>query len=278
MSERIFARTGVGTLAVDVRGCGAPVVLWHSLFADERSWQRLLPLLSLDRRLIVISGPGHGASDDPGTRYDLAACADAATEVLGHLGVAEPVDWVGNAWGGHVGVRFATSHAHLIRSLVTISSPIQALSHGERFQMTSLLVAYRVIGPARFIVDAVVEAMLAPATRLRDPEAVELLRASVSNADRKRLVNAVRSISLGREDLAPLLPRIEVPTLMITGADDRGWTPAQQDAAIAHVPDGRAAVTPNAAYLAPLEQPREIADLLAAFWIAVGAAPDGATR
>lgn len=278
MSERIFTRTGVGTLAVDVQGHGAPVVLWHSLFADERSWQRLLPLLPLDRRLIVVGGPGHGASDDPGRRYDLAACAHAATEVLDHLGVAEPVDWVGNAWGGHVGVRFATSHADRIRSLVTISAPIQALNSGERLQMRSLLAAYRVIGPSGFIVDAVVEAMLAPATRSRDPEAVELLRTSITKADRKRLVNAVRSISLGREDLAPLLPRIEVPTLMITGADDRGWTPAQQDAAIAHVPDGRAAVTPDAAYLAPLEQPRAIADLLVGFWATLGAAPDGATR
>ena len=27
---------------------------------------------------------------------------------LDRLGLTEPVDWVGNAWGGHVGIRFAT--------------------------------------------------------------------------------------------------------------------------------------------------------------------------
>lgn len=278
MSERIFAQTNVGRLAVDLHGQGSPVVFWQSLFVDERSWQRLLPLLPGGRRFVVITGPGHGASGDGGRRYNLTACAQSATEVLGEVGIAEPVDWVGNAWGGHVGVRLATSYPDRIRSLVTISAPIQALTAGERFRMSSMLLAHRFLGPARFIVDAVVDTMLAPATRSHDPEAVVLLRESVTEADRGLLRNAVKSISLGREDLAPLLPRIGVPTLMATGADDEGWTPAQQEAAIATVPGGRAAVVPNAAYLAPLEQPAAVADLLADFWAAVDAAVEGAKQ
>jgi pimeloyl-ACP methyl ester carboxylesterase len=127
----------------------------------------------------------------------------------------------------------------------------------------------------RFIVDAVVETMLAPATRAHDPEAVGLLRESVTNADRGLLRNAVQSISLGREDLTPLLPHIDVPTLMITGVDDKGWTPAQQEASIATVRDGRAAVVPDAAYLAPLERPAAVADLLAHFWAGIDAEMEG---
>jgi hypothetical protein len=46
-------------------------VLWPSLFMDERSWDRLLPTLTQDRRLVIINGPGHGASGDPGRRYSL---------------------------------------------------------------------------------------------------------------------------------------------------------------------------------------------------------------
>lgn len=277
MSERILAQTNVGRLAVDLLGRGSPVVFWQSLFVDERSWHRLLPLLPQDRRLVVITGPGHGASGDGGRLYNLAECAQAATEVLDKVGIAEPVDWVGNAWGGHVGVRFATSHADRIRSLVTISAPIQALNGHERFQMSSMLLAHRFIGPVRFIVDAVVETLLAPTTRSHDPEAVTLLRESVISADRRLLRNAVKSISLGREDLSPLLPRIDVPTLMITGADDKGWTPDQQEAAIATVSDGRSAVVSDAAYLAPLEQPAAIADLLTRFWSGVDAALEGVT-
>ena len=269
MSEPVFVTTTVGRLAVTTLGAGAPAVLWHSLFVDERSWQRVTGELSRDRTLIMITGPGHGRSSDPGRRYSLEECADAGAEVLLALDVSEPVDWVGNAWGGHVGVRFATAHPRRTRSLVTIGSPVQALTVGERVRTQVLLQAHRLFGPARFITDAVVDTMLAPATRAQDPEAVDLVRGSFVGADRRRLRNAVASISLQREDLASLLPGICVPTLMITGEQHSGWTPAQAAAVVKAVPDGRAAVVENAAYLVPLEQPAAVVGLVREFWSSV---------
>ncbi len=275
MRQRVFVETRVGRLAVDQAGsdAGSPAaLLWQSLFMDERSWQRLLPLLPQDRRYVVVTGPGHGASGDPGRRYTLAACADAAAEVLDTLGITEPVDWVGNAWGGHVGVVYAVARPARIRSLVTICSPIQQLSRAERWQTRSLLLAHRLVGPAGFIVDAVSEAMLSPASRKDDPEALALVRDSVRSADPRMLRNAVSSISLHREGLASLLPLLGAPTLMITGGDDRGWTPEQLHAAVHDVPDGQAAVVPGAAYLAPFEQPASVARLVDGFWASLEAA------
>ena len=107
MVERHTIETRVGPLAVRVVGDGPTAVLWPSLFMDERSWERLVPTLSGDRRLVVVNGPGHGASGDPGRRYSLRDCAAAAGQVLDRLEVGGAVDWVGNAWGGHVGLRFA---------------------------------------------------------------------------------------------------------------------------------------------------------------------------
>ena len=50
--------TNVGSLAVRERGEGRPAVLWHSLFIDERSWERVEEDLSAERRLVLITGPG----------------------------------------------------------------------------------------------------------------------------------------------------------------------------------------------------------------------------
>ena len=266
MFEPTFVDTVVGRLAVTTSGMGAPAVLWHSLFVDERSWQRVTAELAVDRRLIVITGPGHGRSSDLGRRYSLGECARSAAQVLDSLGVAEPVDWVGNAWGGHVGVRFATQHPRRVRSLVTLGTPVQALSTSERAQMRVLLAAHRILGPAGFITDGVVEALLSAATRAGDSEAVGLVRDCFVQADRRRLRNAVVSISLGREDLATLLPHVTAPALMITGADHGGWTPAQAAAAVAALPHGRVAVVPDAAYLVPLEQPAATVALVRDFW------------
>lgn len=276
MSETRFTETAVGRLKVTTAGKGAPAVLWHSLFADERSWQRVAAELARDRRLVLVTGPGHGESGDPHRRYDLTQCAHAAEEVLDALGVAEPVDWVGNAWGGHVGIRFATAYPSRIRSLVTIGTPVQPLATAGRVRTRFLLLVHRLLGPTGFLVDAVVETLLSASTRASDAEAVELIRRSFVEADPRRIRNAVASISLHREDLAALLPGITVPTLMITGEQHSDWTPAQSAAAVATMPDGRAAVVAEAAYLVPLEQPDAVLGLIRDFWAsALAEAPGG---
>jgi pimeloyl-ACP methyl ester carboxylesterase len=80
------------------------------------------------------------------------------------------------------------------------------------------------------------------------------------------LRNAVISISLGREDLTGLLPEIATPTLMVTGSDHVGFTPAQAEAAAHRMRNGRAAVAPDAAYLVPLEAPTTTSALIREFW------------
>ncbi len=266
MSETHFVDTAVGRLKVTTAGAGAPAVLWHSLFADERSWGRVAAELAQDRRLVLITGPGHGESGDPGRRYNLLQCALAGTQVLDALGVADPVDWVGNAWGGHVGVRFATEYPSRIRSLVALGTPVQALAPADRVQTRFLILVHRLLGPTSFVVDAVVQTLLSAPTRASDPEAVALTRRSFVEADPGRLRSAVVSISLHREDLAACLPRILVPTLMVTGEHHSGWTPAQNAAASTALPDGRAAVVADAAYLLPLEQPDAVVGLIRDFW------------
>ena len=67
--------TAVGVLTVQVTGNGTPAVLWHSLFVDNRSWDRVVPALARQRRLILISGPGTAGAGirDGGTGAGRAA-------------------------------------------------------------------------------------------------------------------------------------------------------------------------------------------------------------
>ena len=266
MGERHAIETRVGKLAVRVLGDGPTAVLWPSLFMDERSWDRLVPTLTQDRRLVVISGPGHGASGDPGRRYSLHDCVTAAGQVLDSLAIADSVDWVGNAWGGHVGLRFAVDLPARCRSLITLGTPVAALSRSERRQTYPLLVVYGVLGPIDLVVSGVTAALLSAHTRAHDPEAVELVRDSLRHADRRMLRNAVISISLHREDLTHLLPEIAAPTLFITGSDHDGFTPAQAEAAASLTRHGDTAVVPDAAYLVPLEAPATTSTLIREFW------------
>jgi pimeloyl-ACP methyl ester carboxylesterase len=256
LERRHQIRTRVGELSVRVRGEGPTAVLWHSLFVDDRSWQRVEEALARDRRLVIITGPGHGASTDPGHRYSLDDCGAAAAETLAALDITEPVDWVGNAWGGHVGIVFAATWPERCRTLVTLGTPVQAYGRSERLQFRILLSVYRVTGMVDFLSSGIRDALLSPRTRSNDPEAVALVLDSLRTMDRRALANAMVSISLERPDLTRRLSSIRCPTLFVTGADHPEWAGDQAEASSRMLSTGSAAVVPDTAYLIPLEAPR----------------------
>lgn len=258
--------TSVGPLAVRVRGVGRPAVLWHSLFVDDRSWDRLVDRLAGKRQLVIITGPGHGTSGDPGRRYTNEECADTAGVVLKELATRLPVDWVGNAWGGHVGCLAAARSPELIRSLVMLGSPIAALTRFERARTRLLLGLHRLAGPSSMVVNPTTDVLLSPRTRAHDPDAVRLVRDALREADRRMLRNAIVSVSLHRAALDDTLRRLRQPTLIVTGADHHGFTPEQAEAAVGLLRHGTLAVVPDAAYLLPLEQPDAISELIDQFW------------
>ena len=273
MEQRHVIESPVGTLAVRVRGQGRPAVLWHSLFVDDGSWGRLVPRIEGKRQLVIINGPGHGDSGDPGRRYSIEQCADAARIILEELGVRQPVDWVGNAWGGHVGALAAARSPELIRSLVMLGSPIAALSPFERVRTYLLLGLYRLTGPSAMVVNGTARVLLSARTLAHDLEAVQQVHECLRRADRRMLRNAIVSLSLRRTALTETLKQLSQPTLIVTGADHHGFTPEQARAAATLLRHGEIAVIPDAAYLIPLEAPDASAELIGDFWAAQDAVP-----
>jgi pimeloyl-ACP methyl ester carboxylesterase len=138
--------TKLGCLHIEVDGEGPVAVLWHGLFVASHSWSRLRGQLREDRRLVLIDGPGHGKSGSPSADFDLDDCAEAATDVLDAVGVQKPIDWLGNAWGGHVGLTLAAQSPDWCRSVATISTPVQALSRRQRMTIVPMVWAYRYLG------------------------------------------------------------------------------------------------------------------------------------
>jgi pimeloyl-ACP methyl ester carboxylesterase len=250
-------KTEVGELAVYEHGSGPATFFWPSLYVDARSLDALVAELAGARRCIVVDGPGHGGSSGPTPGSDLFTCARAAIQILDELGV-EQVDWVGNAWGGHVGVIAAVEFPQRISSLAAIGSPMQPLEPKTRF-LSRLLLVMLALG-----LDDTVGGLLAKA--MLSPSADESLRAQVRESVKRatNLSGAVRGISLGRPDLVPLLRRVSCPTLFVAGADDAMWSPSQAAEHAARLPHGRAETLPGAAHLGPLERPRELAALLGA--------------
>ncbi len=89
--------------------------------------------------MYAIDGPSHGKSEAVPRDFTFEELVGAAEQALDRLGLTEPVDWVGNAWGGHVGIRLAARGSRL-RTLTTIGTPVQGFTLWEKLTMAWPLV------------------------------------------------------------------------------------------------------------------------------------------
>ncbi|RAX17045.1 alpha/beta fold hydrolase [Pseudarthrobacter sp. AG30] len=258
--------TTLGPLMVRRTGAGAPALLWHSLFVDSQTFDGVLEDLGRHRELFLVDGPGHGGSPGPRRRYSLEECATAAAQVLDASGVSSPVDWVGNAWGGHVGIVFARTFPARIRTLTTIGTPAYPFSRAERLQTSLLVYLYRVLGPGPFS-GTIVEALAGHDVAKTSPAAAEAVRDAFRRGNKQGKYWAMQSVMLERPDLRPVLPLLRAPTLMLVGRDDPMNDPEQAQRAARSVPDGRFARVTGAGHVAPLLlAPHEVTQHVLAFW------------
>jgi pimeloyl-ACP methyl ester carboxylesterase len=258
--------TRLGRLHVETAGSGLPAVLWHSLFVDSTTWNLLRAPLAAERRLVLIDGPNHGGSPPVRHPFTLDDCAGAAVDVLDHLGIREPADWLGNAWGGHVGILFAARHPDRCRSLIALGAPVQPLSDADRRRIRLLSALYRIAGPGP-VIKPLVDALLGPQARAEDTRAAAIIAGAFRRAERRGMFDAIRWLSLRRRDLTPELDRSRTPTLLTTNPDDPEWAPAAASAAAAHLRDGALVILPGSGRVGPLLQAAPaVAGLVTAFW------------
>ncbi|WIM88570.1 alpha/beta hydrolase [Candidatus Mycobacterium wuenschmannii] len=263
-----LVRTSLGRLNVGQIGSGPPALLWHSLWVDSRSWGPLADALGAHRRLVVVDGPGYGGSDPIHRDFTLDDCARAAVDVLDQLGIDEPVDWVGNAWGGHVGITLAAERSDRVRSLVTINAPLLPVGRRQRWTTSyPLALLYRLTGPSPVIAKPLFDTLLgAEAFEAQPDRAAEMVEAFL-HADRESMRRTIRFMHRW-QPLTDKLPAITAPTLFLTGdVDGQQWSPAEAEAAAATMPDARVVRLRGAGHVSPLLLDTDlIANTVADFW------------
>ena len=260
--------TRLGRLRVRCFGDGKAAVLWPSVFVDGHTFDRLIPLLP-GRRLIVVDGPGLGESDPLESPTSVAKAAGAALDLLtgshaAALGIDGAVDWIGNAFGGHVGYELAV-RAGTLASLVAVSAPVEPIPPALRRQISLLGPLLRWVGPVGPVRSAIVDALVTDASAA-DPEVIATLLASLARPTRRSLSLALRSFVVDRVDVSDKLADLRLPCLFVAG-DDRGdWSPADARRSAAAAPRATAVVVPGSRTLVPLEQPVRLAGEILDFW------------
>ncbi|KJQ54024.1 alpha/beta fold hydrolase [Microbacterium sp. SA39] len=258
-------RTSLGEIAATIVGRGPYALLWHGMFVDGNSWGSVVRELAAHRTLVILDGPGYGASAHLTRVSSIEECAEVGAEIIEQLGGDGRVDWVGTAWGGHVGMAVSALFPRSIRSLIAISSPVEPIDPVFRIK---LIIANQVLahfGPIAHLRHVIHDAQLIPA-HAKDRAMTDVIDTALTRVPRRSVAATVTSFIVNRADATHRLPRIQAPTLLVAG-DDRGeWSPEVMEAAAALIPDAQTRVIAGARTLLPVERPAELAAEIVAFW------------
>ena len=257
-------------LAVQTVGSGLPLVLLHAFPLDHGMWLRQEPL-GESLRLIVPDLRGFGGSTGSVPR-GIADLADDVAALLDGLHLERPAVICGVSMGGYVAQHVAARHPDHVAALVLVDTKLEADTPEARAARVDLAGKVGRLGQS-ILADAMIPRLLAvprsdadPAVVARHAENRALLQALVERQPVATIQAALAALG-DRPDMTAALTRVEVPTLLVVGAEDQITPPACLEAAEAVIPNAKLLIVPAAGHLVPLEAPevfnRAIVEFLA---------------
>jgi len=120
---KILDLTG-GDLEVVEEGprSGSPIVLIHCFTCAINYWNKMIPALARQHRVIAIDLLGHGGSEKPRSGYTVSNQADLVAQALAKLGVSD-AEVVGHSLGGAVAVALAQQSPALVNRVFIVDTP-----------------------------------------------------------------------------------------------------------------------------------------------------------
>ena len=257
-----------------VRGQGEPIfILLHGFGASLFSWREVMTPLAAYGTVIAYDRPGFGLTERPlqwsgENPYSPEAQVALVIGLMDALGVERAI-LVGNSAGGTVAMQTALAHPDRLQALILVDPAVYG-GGGAPAWVRPLLHTpqMRRLGP-----------LLARQLQTRGPELIELawhdpsrITPNVLEGYQKPLRaehwdRALWELTLASRasDLPERLSELTLPTLVITGDDDRIVPTAQAVRLAEELPNARLAILPQCGHLPHEECPAEFMQAVGEF-------------
>ncbi len=241
-------------LHVEVEGAGPVVLLMHGLGGSARNWGPQVRALRSRYRVVRFDTRGHARSEAPSAPESYAPEAFVADvgRVLDQVGATRAMVG-GLSMGAGIALRFALAHPERVTALVLAAFP--GSRDGAGFAAVALAFADAI--ERRGLEAAGAEFVWGDDSRL--DSAGRLVRQGFLEHPSHALAWTLRKLVATQasvDELAPALARLDVPALVIVGAEDRGSR--APSAPLAQVlPRARLVVIPGAGHVVNLQAPKE---------------------
>ncbi|WP_406634211.1 alpha/beta fold hydrolase [Amycolatopsis sp. WGS_07] len=260
--ELLELPTEHGVLRYRESGDGPPLVLLHGSGPGVTGWRNFganLPAFAQHYRTFVLEFPGFGVSDDFGAVHPMQSAGTAVGAFLDGLGL-DRVRVVGNSMGGFVATNYALSAPERIDRLVTvggIGTPIFSAQPGEGIVRLSEFVE----NPTREALVAWLRSMvydqaLVTEEMIEDRWQQATDPATLENSRRMYGAAALARMARSADTTPPWaqLRRLDLPTLVTWGRDDRVSPVDMALLPMRVLPQGEVHVFPNCGHWVMIEQ------------------------
>lgn len=251
--------------AIDT-GSGPAALLLHGQPGTAAHWAPVTQRLRGRMRVIAPDRPGYGRTG--GRAVGFGDNAVAAVELLDRLGVSSAVV-AGHSWGAGVALALANRFPQRVRGLVLVGAMAPRAQPG----LVDRAWAHRRFGPPAtrvgFRAGALVlsSSLMRRLTRATAPGFEDQVATIASEwrgddvwrsfyAEQQALVDELPA-------LAPELPSIETPTIVLAGAWDLVSPPSHAHALAAALPNARLVTAKRAGHLLPQKRPQLVAEVIA---------------
>lgn len=233
----------------------APVlVLGPSLGTTWHMWDRQIPELTREWRVVRFDLPGHGGAPAQ-PAGSVAELGDRLLATLDELGV-QRFGYAGCALGGAIGLDLALRAPHRVASLALVATSPR-FGTADEFRQRGVIVRTNGLEP---MARTAPEQWFTPAFAAAQPAIVDWAVQMVRTTDPGCYIAACEALAVF--DVREALGRIGVPALVLVGAEDQVTGPAEARTLVAGIADAPLAVVPGASHLAPVEQPAAVTELL----------------
>lgn len=240
-----------------------PLLLVHGFPFNSSMWEPQVEDVGEAARVIAPDLRGFGRSDAPPAPYNVGMFAEDCASLLLHLGIEGPVIIGGLSMGGYVALEFYRRYPERVAGLVLASTRAGADSTEGKAGRDKAAETARSQG-TKAIADSMLPKLLAPQNYEEQPDVVEFLQEMMEGASVEGVVGALMAMR-DRPDSTPMLADIDVPTLIIHGADDQLIPVAEAEAMFAAIPDAELVIVPDAGHVPNLENPDDFNDALLDF-------------
>lgn len=226
------------------------ITLSHSLAADSAMWAPQLPALRSKFRILRIDTRGHGGSAAPAGPYTLEQLAEDVLALWDHLGV-QCSHWLGLSLGGMIGQVLALKAPDRVQSLILADTtgrgaPNAAAMWGDRATTA------REKGMAA-LVEGTLSRWFTEPYHAAAPEVIARFGETIRSTTVAGYAGCCAAIS--QIDTLDALRSLQIPALILVGAQDQATSPQMAQALHANLAGSRLCIIDHAAHIANVEQP-----------------------